>query len=107
MNNRAPPSNRRIGLHLLPQTWWGWSSAGLFLAAVLLFLATIVVVQVADQPGYAGFPMITSGVATVGGGIAAAVAILRHQERGVLVVIPLITALLLVVFVIGETVSPH
>jgi heme/copper-type cytochrome/quinol oxidase subunit 3 len=78
-----------------------------FLAAVLLFLATIVVVQVAGQPGYAGFTAITSGVATVSGGVTAAVAILRHQERGALVLIPLITGLLLVVFVIGEIVSPH
>jgi len=46
-------------------------------------------------------------VATVGGGVTAAVAILRHRERGVLVLIPLITGLLLVVFVTGEIVSPH
>lgn len=49
----------------------------------------------------------TSGVATVGRGIAAAIAILRHHERGALVLIPLITGLLLVVFVTGEAVSPH
>ena len=106
MSSPAPPSNHRLRLHLLPQTSWGWWSAGLFLAAVLLFLAMIVVVQVANQPGYAGFPAIASGLATVGGGVTAAVAILRHRERGALVLIPLITGLLLVVFVIGETISP-
>ena len=106
MSSPAPPSNARIRLHLLPQTSWGWWSVRLSLAAVLLFLTTIFVVQVADQPDYAGLTAFPSALATVGGGVTAAVAILRHHERGPLVLIPLIAGLLLVVFVIGETISP-
>ena len=106
---RIPPTaDRRFQLHVLPQTPLGRWAIGLLVAGVALFVTTILLVNVGGQGGlWIAFTIIPAGVAVVGGGITAAVAIVRDHERGALVLIPLIVALALAWLLIGEIVAPH
>ncbi len=103
--------NSAASVHLLPQTPAGWWSVRLLLAGVALLVANVLIVEVGNQSGGSNpwimFTIIPAGVAVVAAGIAAAVAIVRVRERGVLTVIPLLIGFLVVWFVIGEAVTPH
>jgi hypothetical protein len=106
--SNIPTATRRFRVHLLPQTATGWWSGRLFLAAITLFIATILVVNVAGQRGlWIAFTMIPAGIAAVLGGITAAVAVLRFRERGALAFISLLVGLAVVWFLIGEVTTPH
>jgi len=106
--SNTPTATRRFRLHLLPQTPPGWWSGRLFLAAITLFIATILLVNVAGQRGlWIAFTMIPAGVAAVLGGITAAVAVFRFRERGALVLISLLVGVAVVWFLIGEVTTPH
>jgi uncharacterized membrane protein len=101
-------------LHLLPVTRIGWWSTGL-LAAFAAFLMALFSFVAAGQRGGEGFfsnlwlalPGLGAGLSAVLAGVTAAVAIVRRGERSVLVILVLIVGLIVALFLLGETVSPH
>ncbi len=51
------------------------------------------------------YPVFT--ITALGGGIAAVVAVVRHGDRGFLLILPLIVLLAALAFVVAEVVAPH
>jgi len=83
----------------------------LLLLGIALLILNVLLVEVGGQSGGSNawiiITLIPAGVAAVGGGVIAAVAVFRYRERGALVFIPLIIALAVAWFVIGEATTPH
>lgn len=97
----------RLSRSILPQTRLGWIALRLFVAFFVLSAATSAIVTVSGGHPWLGVLVIPLGAAALGGGIAAVVSIVRHGERGALVLMPMIVGLLALVFVAGEVFVPH
>src|SRR3972149_4167363 len=94
MSTPAPPSHRRIRLHLLPRTSAGWWSLGLAAGFILLFAMAVFLVQVADHTGIGvALTLFPAGVAAVLAGAMGVFAIVRRSERSVIVFVPVIVGL--------------
>ena len=113
MGSNTTEPHRTI-LHLLPVTRLGWWSAGLLTAAAALFIALVSLVA-SGQEGGEGFfsnlwlslPALGAVLSAVLAGVTAGVAIVRRGERSILVFLVLIVGLIVALFLLGETTSPH
>ncbi len=94
---------------LLPQTRLGRWAAALLGVGMLAFGATTLLANLGGLggTGWLALTAIPMFAATLGGAIAAAVAVVRDHERGGIVFIPILIGFLLAVFLIGELVAPH
>jgi len=103
-SNTTDPHKARF--HLLPTTRLGWWAVRLAVAFAALFVVgdRIVVVAGRDQGAVL---VVGAGLSLMLAGVTAAFAIVRRGERSVLVFLPLIPALLVVLFLLGEFTTPH
>lgn len=107
-------------MKILPQTRWGTVAVGLIVLMVVLLVAGMNAVQLYD--GVAAGKTILLDIEarplvalTMLAGFAAGltslacstVALLRHKDRALLVVVAFVIGLLLAVFLAAEIVSPH
>jgi hypothetical protein len=85
--------------HLLgiPHTKLGWWSVGLAAASVVLIFAWSVL------PGGAWLGFLCG----IAGGITAVIAIVRKQERALLVWLPILPAIFVIYFIAAELLFPH
>jgi len=105
--------------HLLPTTRLGWWAVRLAVAFAALFVVGMSLAGAGQKIGGEGVfdnlwltvPLAVVGMtallAGVLAGVTAAFAIVRRGERSVLVFLPLIPALLVALFVLGEITTPH
>lgn len=97
----------RLRRVILPQTHMGWVALCLVFAFLAIFQISQMIAAGGDATPWLAFFVVPMAVSGLGGGIAAAVAIARRGERGVLVFVPLVFGLLIVLFVVGELTTQH
>jgi hypothetical protein len=103
-----------IKLTVLPRTAPGKWSAGL-LAGLVLFLALLLILVAAGQRGGDTFfsnlalaiPGLLAGTCGIAAFITGTIAIIKSQERAILVFLATIVGLFVLVFCLGEFLSPH
>jgi hypothetical protein len=98
--------------HFWPQTPLGWWAVRLLLAAVGLFIISVISVTVGglEGPGFnpwIALTIIPAGIAALAGGLAGATALLRSHERAVAVVVPVAVGVIVLFFLVGELAVPH
>ena len=103
----AVGSIARLSQSIVPQTPLGWVALRLFVVFFLLAAVTSVIVAVSGGHPWLAVLALALAATSLGGGVAAVVSIACHDERGMLVLMPLIVGLLAVFFVAGETLAPH
>ena len=104
----------RPHLAVLPTTATGRWSVGLAVVSLAALVVFFVLVG-SGQTGGASFsdnwlltgPILVVLVASVGGLVAAIMAILRGGERGVLLALPILWGLVAASFTLGEILVPH
>jgi hypothetical protein len=92
---------------ILPQTRAGRIGVWLFEGFVVSAAALAALVAITGGARWLAALMIPLGVTALGGGIASVIAFTRDHDRGMLVILPLMVALLAVVFLVGEFATPH
>ncbi|OGY25560.1 MAG: hypothetical protein A2Z24_01735 [Candidatus Woykebacteria bacterium RBG_16_44_10] len=99
----------------MPKTTLGKWSAGLIIAFFLLLATGMIVVSVFKQEGgetfldnlWISIPMLGAGAVAIAAFFTGVVAIVRNKERSVFVFLAALIGLLVLIFVLGEFLSPH
>jgi hypothetical protein len=92
---------------ILPQTRAGRTGVWLFAGFVVSAAVLAALVAITGGAPWLAALMIPLGVTALGGGVASVIAFTRNHDRGMLVILPLMVALLAVVFLVGEFATPH
>lgn len=107
-----PPIHRAP--RLLPATVAGRWALGLFTAAVTSFAVMTAAVASGQRGGetlsdnwWLALPALLAGAAAVAAGVVGSYAILRRHDHGALVYLSTAMGLVVITFVVGETVTAH
>ncbi len=108
MDERKPQTRAlRLRRAVLPRTQPGRIAVWFFVAfAICLAILCTIVAARGGSPWLAPF-VPALAVTAFGGGIAALIAVVRHGERGFLLFLPVLIALVAIVFALGEVIVPH
>ena len=99
----------------MPKTHLGKWSVGLIIAFFLLLATGMFVVSVLGQEGgetffdnlWIGIPMLGSGASATAAFFTGTISVIKNKERSVFVFASSLIGFLVLVFVLGEILSPH
>lgn len=98
----------------LPYTRLGWLSIGLAFSFFVCYGLFWVMVAAGHRGGntfgdnlWLAVPILATGASALGGGVAAAIAVIKQGERSFLVIGPLLLGLLVAIFLVLEFSFPH
>jgi hypothetical protein len=99
----------------LPTTTLGKWTIGLIISLFVFFLLSVAIVNLGHQTGgetvtannYIAIPMLIAVISGVSAFITGIIAILKYKERSLLVFIATFIGLNILVFLLGEFLSPH